>query len=247
MQTQPTRSSTAKVIAFAETHWSLILRAKDANPALAADALEHLCRAYWYPLYCFVRRQGNSPALAEDLTQEFFLRFTERNALAHVGREKGKFRSFLLASLKNLLSNERARASAEKRGGRLKLVSLDAADFEDRFLAEPFHEATPEKAFDRSWATTVLGNALAQLREEYSRSDKADWFAALEPHLSGERDSAPYVEIAARLNSTEAAVKMAVVRMRRRFGQLLRAHVGQTVASEAELDEELRYLFTALQ
>ena len=240
------KSSSAKAVLFAETQWSLVLRAQERSTPFAIDALEHLCRTYWFPLYGFIRRQGHDPVTAQDLTQDFFARFAHKNCLDHVDRTKGKFRSFLLASLKNFLANERVRAGAEKRGGKHSLISLDAETAESRFTAEPFHEATPEKVFDRDWAMTILENALAQLRQEYSTREKAALFDTLQPYLSGDRDEPAYAAVAERLNTTEAAIKMAVVRLRRRFGQLLRAHIGQTVASDAELNEELRYLFTAL-
>jgi RNA polymerase sigma-70 factor (ECF subfamily) len=240
------KSSSAKAVLFAETQWSLVLRAQERSTPFAIDALEHLCRTYWFPLYGFVRRQGYDPAAAQDLTQDFFARFAHKNCLAHVDRTKGKFRSFLLASLKNFLANERARARAEKRGGCHSIVSLDADEAETRFNAEPFHEATPEKAFDRTWAMTTLENALTQLKQEYAANDRAEIFQALQAYLSGDRDEPGYAAVAARLNTTEAAIKMAVVRLRRRFGQVLRAQVGQTVAGDTELNEELRYLFTAL-
>jgi DNA-directed RNA polymerase specialized sigma24 family protein len=240
------KSSSAKAVPFAETHWSLVLRAQERSAPFAVDALEHLCRTYWFPLYGFVRRQGYDAATAQDHTQEFFARFTHKNCLDHVDRTKGKFRSFLLASLKNFLSHERARARAEKRGGRHSFVSLEANESENRFISEPFHEATPEKAFDRSWAMTIIENTLAQLREEYAGSGKAELFDLLQPYMSGDRDEPAYSSLALQRNTTEAAIKMAVVRLRRRFGQLLRAHIGQTVASSEDLDEEVRYLFAAL-
>lgn len=246
MHSKQIRSSSAKAVLFAETHWSLVLRARERSTPFAVDALEDLCRMYWYPLYGFVRRQGHDPATAQDLTQYFFARFAHKNCLDHVDRSKGRFRSFLLASLKNFLANERVRSQAEKRGGKHSIVSLDAEEAENRFSSEPFHEATPEKAFDRTWAMTILENTLAQLKQEYAATGKAELFHRLQSYLSGDRDEPAYSALATQLNTTEAAIKMAIVRLRRRFGQLLRAHVGQTVATDAELNEELRYLFTAL-
>jgi len=246
MQSEELQSSAVGAEPFAPTQWSMVLRAQERNTPLAQHALEQLCRVYWYPLYGFVRRSGYDVATAEDLTQDFFVRVTQKDFLHSVDRSKGKFRSFLLASLKNFLANERARSRAAKRGGGRLNFSLDAEMAENRFKAEPFHEATPEKAFDRTWAMTLLDNALARLKQEYVERGSADLFDAVQPYLSGDRDQSDYAAVAARLNTTEAAIKMAVVRLRRRYGQMLRAKVGQTVASEAELNEELRHLFTAL-
>jgi DNA-directed RNA polymerase specialized sigma24 family protein len=246
MRSQDVESSSVGTQSFAATQWSMVLRAQERNTALAQDALEQLCQLYWYPLYGFVRRGGYDVPTAEDLTQDFFVRITQKDFLHSVDRSKGKFRSFLLASLKNFLANERARSRAAKRGGGRLNFSLDAEMAENRFKAEPFHEATPEKAFDRAWAVALLDNALASLKQEYVERGSAELFDAVLPYLSGDRDQSSYALVAARLNTTEAAIKMAVVRLRRRYGQMLRSKVGQTVASEAELNEELRHLFTAL-
>jgi RNA polymerase sigma-70 factor (ECF subfamily) len=246
MEFKDLKSSAAKAMPFAETQWSLVMRARERSAPLALDALEHLCRTYWYPLYGFVRRQGYDRATAKDLTQGFFERMLEKETLKHVEREKGKFRSFLLASLKNFVANERVRDTAQKRGGPHKPVSLDAEEAEARFDLEPFHEDTPDRAFDRAWAMTILENALKQLQQEYESAGKADLFTALQPYLSGDRDEPAYVSVAEKFSMTETAVRMAVVRLRRKFGRVLRAQVGQTVAGGPELNDELRYLFAAL-
>jgi len=246
MTTHESKSGSARASAFAETHWTLILRAQGKSPGLCLDALDRLCRIYWYPLYAFVRRAGHDAATAQDLTQQFFERFVERNTLEQVDPSKGKFRSFLLASLKNFLSNERQKAAAEKRGGKCTIISLDEERPEDRYAAEPCHEQAPEKVFDRAWAMTIVTNALAQLKAEYTEDGKAELFDTIQACLSGERDGLPYAQVAAGLNMSEAAVKMAVVRLRRLFVQVLRAQVGQTVFGAEELDAELRYLFSAL-
>lgn len=231
---------------FATTRWSVVLAAAQSSSPQSDRALAHVCKTYWYPLYAFARRQGRSAEDAEDLTQAFFAKILEKKIFRGVDPEKGRFRSFLLASLKNFMANERARSQAEKRGGTHCVISLDAEEAENRFSSEPCHEATPEKIFDRTWATTTVENALMQLKQEYSAGGKAELFDQLQFYLSGDRDEPAYAALAAHLTTTEAAIKMAVVRLRRRFGQVLRAHVGQTVASDAELDEEIRYLFTAL-
>lgn len=231
---------------FAETHWSVILRAKGPTTPQAADALEALCRAYWYPLYGYLRRQGQDPPSAQDLTQDFFAHLLENKGLETVEQTKGKFRSFLLASLKNFMANARTRANALKRGGGYSFVSLNDQDAEARFSAEQSHQANPDKAFEQAWAVTVLENVFSQLRKEYAAANKGALFEILQAHLSGDKTGESYAAIAARLSTTEAAVKMAVMRLRRRYGQLLRAQIAQTVESPEEAEEELRYLFTAL-
>src|SRR3954469_13845892 len=229
MPTKKSKSSSSRRTPFAQTQWSLILRAQEGNTPTAQNALEQLCRSYWYPLYGFVRRCGYDPAGAQDLTQDFFVRLTAKNFFDHVDPSKGKFRSFLLASLKNFLSNDRARSQAAKRGGGQALISLDSEMAENRFKSEPSLEATPENAFDRTWATTVLEDALSELKREYASRGNSSMFEALQPYLCGDRDEPGYAALAGRLTTTEAAIKMAVVRLRRRFGQLLRAKVRQTV------------------
>lgn len=232
---------------FRTTRWSVVLAAHGGSDPGAAAALETLCAAYWYPLYSFLRRQGRTPHDAQDLTQSFFMHLLQRDRLASVDPRKGKFRSFLLASLKHFLANEWDKARALKRGGEFKFVSVDEALGEERFRREPADAASPDRAFEQSWAMTLLDSVLARLREEYQADGRAGLFVELESALSGDRGVAPYAEIAARRQMTEGAVKMAVLRLRRRFGELLRAEIAHTVTRPEEIDEEIRALFAAVR
>ena len=204
-----------------------------------------LCQTYWYPLYSFVRRQGRNPHEAEDLTQDFFARLIEKNGLASVRPENGRFRSFLLASLKNFLANDWDRNHTAKRGGQYAIVSWEDQSAEDRYQREPSHDATPEKVFEQSWALTVIDTVLHQLRSEYSEASKAPIFEAMHSYLEGDGANS-YAEIAEKLNMTEGAVKMAVLRLRENFRNRLRSEIAQTVANAGEIDEELRHLFACL-
>lgn len=230
---------------FAPTHWTVVLTASGHDSA-AREALENLCRHYWPPLYAYVRRQGHSPHDAQDLTQEFFRRLLEKNYLADVDRSKGKFRSFLLASLQHFLANERDKQHAQKRGGGAVPISIDAGTAESGYQLELGHDATAEKIFERRWAITLLAQVLARLEAEYQADDKGDLFARLKDTLTGESGRLPYAEIAARLGTSEGAVKVAVHRLRQRYRELLRLEIAGTVATAAEIDGEMRHLFQAL-
>jgi RNA polymerase sigma factor (sigma-70 family) len=208
----------------------------------AGAALDQLCRAYWYPLYVFVRRQGNSPEDAQDLTQSFFCRLLEQNNFAKADRDRGKFRTFLLGSLKNFLANEWKRAGRLKRGGGLEFLSIDANVAEDCYAAEAATECNPDAAYEQSWAVTLIEQALASLRQEYSAADNARLFEELKGFIWGDKSTASYAEIASQVNLTEGAVKVAVHRLRQRFRELLRAGVAQTVARPEDVEGELRYL-----
>jgi RNA polymerase sigma-70 factor (ECF subfamily) len=233
--------------AFATTHWSIVLAAGDTKSPEAKEALERLCRAYWYPIYAYVRRKGYGRDDAQDLTQEFFSRLVARNYLSVADRNRGRFRSFLLGSLEHFLAREWTKAHAQKRGGGRAVFSLDEADAENRYLREPAHELTPQRIFDRRWATTLLEQAMSRLREECAATQKGDLFTRVESHLSGDKGEASYADIAPALNMSEGAVKVAVHRLRRRYGELVRAEIEHTVASPDETDEELQYLFRVLQ
>lgn len=230
---------------FRTTHWSLVLEAARADAPERESALAILCQDYWYPLYAFVRRQGRNPQEAEDLTQEFLARLVARNGLASVRPEHGRFRSFLLAALKNFLANDWDRQRAVKRGGRHRIVSWDGESAESRYLAEPCHEATPERIYERSWALSVIQTVLERLRQEYADSGKGGVFDSIQSCLEEESEET-YAQIAARLNLSEGAVKMAVFRLRKNFRQRLRAEIARTVADPGAIDEELRHLFTCL-
>jgi RNA polymerase sigma-70 factor (ECF subfamily) len=211
----------------------------------ASAALENLCRTYWFPLYAFVRRHGYNPHDAQDLTQGFFARFLEKDYIGLADPARGRFRSFLLVCLKNFLSEEKRHAGRLKRGGGQTVVSWDAEAAEERFRAEPADHLTPETIYERRWALALLEQALDRLGEE--ESGHAQHFAALKEYLWGEKSSASYAEIGARLDMTEGAVKVAVHRLRRRYRELLREEVAQTVASHDEIEQELRHLLAILR
>lgn len=231
---------------FHTTHWTVVLAAREKNGATAHEALGRLCTTYWFPLYAFIRRQGSSPHEAEDLTQGFFCHFLEKNPLVNVRPSAGKFRSFLLICLKNFLANERERANARRRGGGQPLISLDSRDAETRFSLEPADNRTPEAVFERRWAFAVIERTITELRHEYAGGGKSDLFEALQGFLPCGQGSVSRVELAAKRGVTMGAIDVAIHRLRLRFGALLREQVAQTVSSEAEVEEEIRYLISVL-
>ena len=225
---------------FATTHWSVVLAAGgDATPQ-ADLALEHLCRTYWYPLYAFVRRRGYSPEDAQDLTQGFLASLLSTHALGSVHPAKGRFRSFLLASLNHFLANEWDKARTLKRGGGQPAISLDTA--EPRYRAEPREEMSPDRIFERQWAQTLLAQVAGRLHQDYQTAGNGPLFEALQVYLAGEKGLAPYREIADQLGLSIDALKKAVERLRRRYGELLREEIAQTVSQPVDVDEEIRYL-----
>jgi len=228
--------------AFPVTHWSVVLEARAGQDTGAQAALETLCDAYWYPLYAFVRRQGYAPEDAEDLTQGFFARLLKKDYLVDILPGKGRFRSFLLTALKRFLADEHDKATAQKRGGGQVPISLDAQTAEDRYRFEPTENWTPERLFDRRWAITVLAQARERLREEYFAAGKGALFEQLKGCYDQDETTVSYADAAAQLALPENTVKSHVHRLRRRYGQLLRAEIAQTVSSEAEVEEEIRYL-----
>jgi RNA polymerase sigma-70 factor (ECF subfamily) len=234
----------SKAAVFATTHWSVVLAAGQSADAQASAALEDLGRTYWYPLYAYVRRRGHSPEDAQDLTQEFFAGLLGGQAFGQITREGGKFRSFLLTALNHFLVNEWEHRRAQRRDERKIAFSLDEFDPEARYQFEPADEATPERLFERQWAAALLGQVLRQLRDEYAGEGKVNLFEQLQPCLTGAEQMLPYAELAMRLGMTEDAVKMAVHRLRKRYGGLLRAEVANTVASPQEIDDEIRHLIT---
>jgi len=230
---------------FATTHWSVVLAAKQDNSSEATVALEKLCRTYWPPLYAYIRRDGQDATEAQDLTQEFFARLLARDYLQHLQHQQGKFRSFLLAYLKNFLSEQRRKAGAQKRGGGCVFVSLNEPAGEDGYLLEPVDELTPDQVFERRWAQTVLQTALDRLRDEYTARDQAALFERLQDYQPREPGGQSYAQLGEEFAMTEAAVKSAVQRMRHRHRELLREEVAQTVTRPEEIEEELRH-FRAL-
>lgn len=231
---------------FATTRWSVVVAAGGETAEGPREALECLCRTYWPPIYAHVRRSGHDPQTAQDLTQAFFARLLEKQVLPRADRERGRFRSFLLASLRNFLCNEHDRRSARKRGGdrRVLPMVLDAA--ESRYGTEPGHQLTPDRAFERQWALTVLEQALTALEAQYRESGKHALFEALAPYLTPGNDNPDYGRTAAELGLSEAATKMAASRLRRRYRELIREEIARTVASPADVEDELRSLFAAL-
>jgi RNA polymerase sigma-70 factor (ECF subfamily) len=218
-----------------------VLTAGRSDTTRAQNALARLCQTYWHPLYAYVRRRGHSPEDAQDLTQSFFAHLLERNAVSTVSPDKGRFRSFLLKSLNHFLSDEWDKARALKRGAG-KVVSLDTQSAETWLRQQPADNLSPEKAFELRWAITLLEEVYGKLAEEHRQQGKAELFDALRTTLAGPGNSAPYSELALRLNMNEGAVKSAVHRLRQRYRALLRETIAQTVASDAEVEEELRYL-----
>jgi len=232
---------------FATTHWSIVVAAAHGSRPDAQAALATLCETYWYPLYAYVRRCGYESHDAEDLTQEFFARLLDKDYLASVDRSKGKFRSFLLASLRHFLANERDRARARKRGAGQTMLSFDRGEAETRYRLEPSHEVTPEKDFDRQWALTLLGQVLRGLEAEHVASGTQRLFEELKGFLTQAEGACRYAEAACRLGMTQGAAKVAVHRLRRRYRRLLRDEIAQTVAGPREVDEEIRHLFGAFR
>jgi len=221
------------------------LDAREGTSHSSDKALAELCESYWYPLYAFVRRQGHSPEDAADLTQGYFAKLLEKDYLQDVRPEAGRFRSFLLASLKHFLYNEWDRQKAQKRGGHLQKISLDAERAENRYSIEPLDRLTPEDLYEKHWALTVLERTLDQLADETPES-KTFRFAKLRPFLIGEETDTTYRQIGEELGMSESGVKVAVHRLRRRFGVILRQEIGQTVADPQEVDDEIRHLLECL-
>ena len=212
----------------------------------AHTALEELCHTYWYPLYAYVRRQGHSREDAEDLTQGFFARMLEKNYHEGVTSEKGKFRSFLLMALKRFLANEWDRANRQKRGGGVAPLSLDWQDAETRYQINPSHDLSPDKLYDRAWAVVVLERVITRLQTESRTEGKATLYDQLKPFLMVGRGEIPYAEAAATMNMSEGSVRVAVHRFRKRYRELLRDEITQTLANPAQADEEMQALFSAL-
>jgi RNA polymerase sigma-70 factor (ECF subfamily) len=221
-----------------------VLRAGQGHSPQSAEALEQLCRAYWYPLYAFARREGHGPEEAADLTQEFFSRLLENGALRTADPVRGRFRSYLLALLKRMLVSEWRREHRQKRGGGVATFSLDEHEAEERYHLEPADTVTPETLYERRWAETVLDRVLRRLEDEYR--GHALGFANLEPYLVEERGAAPFAETAARLGVTESALKAVVYRLRCRYGELFHEEIAQTVERPEEVQTEIRHLLAVL-
>jgi len=230
---------------FATTRWTVVLAAGQRRTPQARAALGELCRTYWYPLYAYVRRHGRSKEDAEDLTQAFFARFLEKNYLDGLDPELGKFRAFLLAALKHFLANEWDKSQRQKRGSGMTPLSLDWQDADTRYQIDPADNLSPDKLYDRAWAVTLLERVVIRLHDECVADGKATLFEQLRPFLMVGKSAIPYPDVAARLGMNEGAVRTAVHRLRQRYRQLLRDEIAQTLADPAQVEEELRALFTA--
>lgn len=231
---------------FATTHWSVVRAAGRPDSVHYRQALETLCRTYWFPLYAYLRRHGNDSHRAEEYTQAFFARLLEKHSVRLADPKRGKFRSFLLTSLKHFLADERDYDRAQKRGGGRKVLSLNFENAESQYALEPADRLSPEKLFERSWALTVLGRTMVRLQAEATIAKKRKLFDHLKVYLTAKKNSVPYRDVAAELGMTEGAVKVAVHRLRRRYRELLRDEIAQTVSTEDEIDQEIRDLFAAL-
>lgn len=238
---------TAEGRRFATTDWSVVVKAGQGGTEEARAALAHLCRDYWYPLYAFLRRRGHQSAEAQDLTQGFLAHVIEKGTLQAADQSRGRFRSFLLSSLNHFLAHQWRHTRAQKRGGGKHTFSLDLQEGEKRYLLEPIDTSTPETIFERRWALTLLEKAVQSVRAEYEQAGKLTLFDALKNYLGGSDDSVPYHTIATTLDITPGAARVAAHRLRQRCRRALRHEIAQTVASPEEVDEELRYLFQAVQ
>ncbi len=243
---RPLRPAPAGSREFATTHWSVVLAAGQPESPRAAEALERLCRTYWYPLYAFVRRRGYSAPDAEDLLQGFFARFLEKHYLNDVDQAKGRFRSFLLGALKHYLANEWDKANAVKRGGRVEFLSLESEAAESRYWEEPASELTPETLYEQRWACVLLERVMDRLEKDFDAAGKSPPFEAIKDCLLEEGHPVSYAALAAQFGTSEAALKMKVQRLRLRYQRLLREEIAHTVSSPEEVEDEIRYLFSVV-
>ncbi len=231
---------------FATTHWSVVLAAGQRESPQASEALEKLCRGYWYPLYAYVRRRGYQAQDAQDLTQGFFAALLAGNCLSRADRQRGRFRTFLLCAFDNFLHNEHDRAMTLKRGGGREIVSWEAHSAEGRYAQEPAGGLSPELIYEKRWAATLLERVLARLREESIHAARGEAFDQLKPHLWRDDEATPYAQLAVRLNVSVAAIKVTVHRLRLRYRELLREEIAQTVADTTEIDSEIQYLLRVI-
>lgn len=235
---------------FPDTRWSLIVSARAEDSIMVTRALQELCQLYWLPVYCYIRRRGSSAVDAEDLTQGFFAQFLRRDDFATASQEKGKLRSYLLKSVSHYLSDEFDKRTAQKRGGGQTVISIDQAAAEEHYQSqlEPRDEVSPDILFEKRWAVTLLENVLASLRETYDKQGKLKLFERLQPYLSGSTGTgeAALSTVASELQMGESAVRVALFRIRRRYGDALRQAILETVVDPAEVDGEIDYLFSVI-
>ena len=232
---------------FATTHWSVVLNAGQHDSSQALVAIQKLARAYWYPLYAYVRRRGNDAHTSEDLTQEFFARVINRHSFARVDRNRGRFRSWLLGAMNHFLAHEWEKARTQKRGGGVATIPLDEAQANERYERHLATESTPEKLYDQQWAFAVLERAANRLRANYFAEGRPEIYDRLKAFVSGESAVPSYAEAALQLGLSEGAVKSAIHRLRQRFQELVREEVAQTVCTPGDLDDELRYLIAVIR
>lgn len=232
---------------FPTTKWSRIVRASDLNEPSSNESLASLCKAYWYPLYAYIRKRGYDPESAADTTQEFFTRILEKGILSAADPNRGRFRSFLCRVCSNFLANRRDMEHAEKRGSGQKLFEIDSMEAEKRYVQELSNDLTPEKIFDRSWALTLLERVLEKLRKQYDDAGKSEVFAALCGVLTGEDNDVSYVGIADYLGISEVTVRVSVHRLRRRYAELLRKEILSTLTGPTDIEDEINKLFEALR
>jgi RNA polymerase sigma-70 factor (ECF subfamily) len=236
----------APAMDFTTTRWSLVLRVRQTQTPLAADALEQLCRTYWFPIYAYVRRRQNDPETAKDLTQEFFVHLLEQDLVARADPAKGRFRAFVITLLKHFLINQHERRLALKRGAGRTPLSLDAMEAEERYRHEPVQNQAPDTAFDHQWAEEILARALETLKRDYEAAGLGRRFDKLKPFLPRGHDPSSYAETAVQLGISEAATRKAIFMLRRRFADLFRQEIAQTVSSAEEAEAEMRHLLMAL-
>lgn len=227
------------------TRWTVVLAAGQRDLPQAGQALEELCATYWFPLYAYARRQGQSKEDAEDLVQDFFTRFLGKNYLAGLHSEHGKFRAFLLACFKHFLSNEWDRAGRQKRGGHATVLSLDWQQADTRYRIDPADHLSPDRLYDRAWAIVLLERVLARLREEHVSAGKLRLFDHLKPFITLGKSALPYRQAAETLGTNEAAARVAVHRLRRRYRELLHEEIAQTLSHPDQVEEEMRALLGA--
>ena len=231
---------------FVTTRWTVVMAARDKASPESASALQALCVGYWPPLYAFVRRLGNSPQDAEDLTQEFFARLLQKDWLDAVDRDRGRFRTFLIMAVKRFLANEWDKSRAARRGGGRAVVSLDTQLAEECYLADSGPTLSADHLYERRWALTLLEQAMARLRAEYESDGRSEDFARLKVYLTAGRGEVPYEKIAQELGASEGAARVAVHRLRKRFREVFRTAVADTVSSAEDVDAEMRYVVEVL-
>lgn len=247
MHGQAPQTETVLASAFATTHWSVVLAAGNRGTPDAQAALERLCQMYWPPLYAFLRRYGRTPEDAEDETQDFFAHFLEKECFGRADPQRGRFRTFLLTCFQHYLRDAHEQRITAKRGGPARVLSLDRERAERGYAAEPAEHVTPERLFEKRWATTLLENVLAQLGGEFARTGKREFFDQLKGFVWGEQGTTPVRQIATQFGVSESAVKVTVHRLRQRFRELLRLEIAHTVTRPEEIDDEIRYLAQALR